>query len=118
MAHHNGAAAGIENVAQGRQGRTNAAVVADIACGVERHVEIDAHQHALAAQIGQISERFFRHFSKSLMTRLREEGTAPCSQTLSPSCRREPRDRPCDNCSPTRCRTSRESSPSCPCPWE
>jgi hypothetical protein len=61
MAHNDHGSASVEEMAQRRQGGADAAVVGDVAGGVERHVEIDPHQHPFAAQVGQVVECFLGH---------------------------------------------------------
>src|SRR5262249_62390446 len=57
VAHHNRAGTGVKNVLDRRQRGLDAAVVGDVTLLIQRHVEIDAHQDALAFQVSEMAER-------------------------------------------------------------
>ena len=61
VAHEDQRGAGLEQRVEGGQRPDDAAVVADGAAFVHGHVEIDAHQHLLAAQVAQVGDGLFRH---------------------------------------------------------
>ena len=77
--------AALEEELERRQRRADARVVGDAAV-LERHVEVDADEDALARDVGR-----------------RGRNAAACTDAL----RAAARDRPAGSCSPTRCRTSR-----------
>src|SRR5262249_57305091 len=61
-AHEDDGGPAVEQALDGGQGRADAAVVADVARGVLRDVEIDAHQDTLAVQVlRQVGESLLRH---------------------------------------------------------
>src|SRR5262245_41122246 len=67
VAHHDRACPSVENVLDGRQRRANAPVVGDFArLLVERHVEVDANEDALTAEVSEAAEGFFGHGADSL----------------------------------------------------
>ena len=101
-------AALVGDLGDGRRDSLDAGRVRDLAV-LHRHVEIDAHQHALALEVGVIEG------AEALHDALRLRATAIGVRSACPS---PPRCRPCGWRSPTRCRTRTSRARTCrPSPW-
>src|SRR5262249_40996798 len=61
VAHDNDGSAGVEDMTDGRQSGFDPPGVGHVAMLVERHVEIDADQDALALQVLNVCQRLFGH---------------------------------------------------------
>src|SRR5262249_16768233 len=81
VAHHDQCRAGVEQFLKRWQRGPDAAVVGDVAFGVERHVEIDAHQDALAAQVAEVGDGFLRH--DRLLKDIHHKGTKGTKEELA-----------------------------------
>src|SRR5262249_54932821 len=73
VAHDDGRRPVVEDVADGGEGGTDAAVVADGAVLFERHVEIDADQDAAVGEGLEVGEGLLGHLG--LQTRINLRGT-------------------------------------------
>ena len=88
MRHQNDAGPVVPQILDGGQALADAGVVSDYGCArlmVQRHVEVHAHEDALAGEI-KITDRFLRHIKMRSKVRAgRENGRSGRRLTPNPS---------------------------------
>src|SRR5215470_20294613 len=112
MGKQNHPAALVGNLADGRSRALDAGRVGHFAV-LDRHVEVDAHEHALALHVGLIERAKSSHRRGNIVAKVPEPGVT--FRSIFPS---QPWYRPCGSRSPIRCRTTTSPAPACrPSPW-
>src|SRR5262245_33158928 len=112
-------AALVRDLPDGRSDALDAGRISDLAV-LDRHVEIDAHEHALPPDIGLIEGA--EHVSSPSVrwcdTELPQRNYRSSSGKIRSACPSPPRYRPSGWRSPIRCRTTTSRAPGCrPSPW-
>ena len=112
-------AALVGDLADGRSDALDAGGVRDFAV-LDRDVEIDAHEHAFAPEVGLI-ERAEHDYRPAMCGQHRHNRDGKISHRgagVRSACPSQPRYRPCGWRSPTHCRTTTSPAPACrPSPW-